>query len=89
MTQDHLLRVFYKTSPRREETRIGLAVSKKVGNAVTRNRIKRVLREEFRLSPFREKGIDALIVVKPKGKRSIHTTPLLKQSFYRCFGQIS
>ena len=30
-----------------EEFRIGLSVSKKVGNAVTRNRIKRYLRQAF------------------------------------------
>ncbi|MFC5775622.1 ribonuclease P protein component [Ectobacillus antri] len=33
--------------PGQEEFRIGLSVSKKVGNAVARNRIKRVIRQVF------------------------------------------
>jgi len=46
-------------------SRLGIAVPKRVGNAVTRNRIKRLIRETFRLN--RESigaSIDLLIVVR-------------------------
>ena len=91
MVQDQWLRVFYKRARDQRVTRIGFAVSKKVGNAVVRNRIKRVLREEFRLSPFRELGLDALVTIKPKkvekGPRAFSNE--LRKSFYRCLQRIS
>lgn len=44
--------------------RIGLAVSKKSGNAVQRNRIKRILREFFRLHFEKLTGAELVIVPK-------------------------
>ncbi|MGX9364938.1 ribonuclease P protein component [Desulfoplanes sp. PS50] len=45
--------------------RLGLAVSKKVGNSVQRNRIKRVVREFFRLHQDRiPSGIDYVVIPK-------------------------
>jgi len=46
-------------------TRLGLTVSRKVGGAVVRNRLKRQLREIFRLSLSKNiKNTDIMIVVK-------------------------
>ncbi len=46
--------------------RLGLSVSRRVGNAVHRNRIKRRLREAFRLiQPTMPAGYDLVIIVKP------------------------
>ncbi|MFN0010554.1 MAG: ribonuclease P protein component [Phycisphaerales bacterium] len=47
-------------------TRLGLSVGKRVGNAVERNRVKRLLREAFRLSQ-RElpPGLDLIVSVRP------------------------
>lgn len=45
--------------------RLGLAVSKKIGSSVRRNRVKRLVREFFRLHQH-EYGVRADIVVVPK-----------------------
>jgi ribonuclease P protein component len=48
-------------------SRLGLVVSRKVGNAVARNRIKRVLREYFRQERAKfPEGMDCVIAVRPQ-----------------------
>ena len=45
-------------------TRIGFIVSKKVGGAVTRNRVRRRLRELFRKIPDRPLGMDLVVIAR-------------------------
>jgi ribonuclease P protein component len=51
----------------RDITRLGTIVSKKVGNSIKRNRIKRLIREYFRLNKKKiPKGHDIIIVAQTK-----------------------
>lgn len=45
-----------------QHARLGLAVSRKYGNAIRRNRLKRRLRECFRLNGVRAESVDVLVV---------------------------
>ena len=76
------------------QTRIGISASKKVGKSHDRNRIKRIIREYFRTSPFKFYGYDILFVVswaKSINHESLETkeTHLLKNmdDFFKYFAR--
>ena len=52
-------------------SRLGLTVSPKVGNAVTRNRIRRIIKENYRLLQGLAQGYDIVVVAR---KRSVNAT---------------
>jgi len=48
-----------------DSTRLGLSVSRKVGDSVTRNRVKRVLREEFaRVAAAVPAELDVVVIAR-------------------------
>lgn len=59
--------VMYIGKGRSDTVRIGITVGKKIGNAVKRNRVRRVIREAFRMTaPFIKTGLDIIIVARTR-----------------------
>jgi ribonuclease P protein component len=55
--------IFFFTKTNDSQTRLGIGVSKKIGNAVKRNKIKRLIRETFRKSSYKNEYLDVLVTV--------------------------
>ena len=69
------LLVMYVKKTDRPETRIGISVSKKVGNSVVRHHITRLLRESFRLhEDMTETGLDIVVVARAAAKEESYKT---------------
>lgn len=64
-TSRHFVFLVAARDSAREPSRLGVVVTRKIGNATQRNRIKRVCRECFRLWPgFVPDGIDLVVIAR-------------------------
>lgn len=62
--------VYYRPN-RRRNNRLGVTVSAKLGHAVVRNRVRRRIREIFRLSqPKMKQGYDMIVVARSRAVRA-------------------
>ena len=57
--------VMYVLENHTEENRLGISVSKKVGNSVVRHRVTRLIRESYRLQESKfQKGYDIVVIAR-------------------------
>lgn len=60
--------VLYVWKNRLDQNRLGITVSKKLGNAVTRNKVRRRIREIYRLHEEEfSSGLDLVVVARVRG----------------------
>lgn len=68
---NRLLIMYVMRTGQERETRIGISVSKKVGNSVVRHHVTRLVRESFRLNKDRVKtGLDIVVVARATAKEA-------------------
>ncbi|MGY3766786.1 ribonuclease P protein component [Vagococcus vulneris] len=58
--------VYHLENPKNTHYRVGLSVGKKIGNAVTRNRVKRLIRQSlFELTEIIKSDQDFIVIARP------------------------
>mgnify|MGYP006282958321 FL=1 len=78
--------VMFSLSTEHPGPRLGLAVSRRVGNAVTRNRLKRQIRESFRHHQHHLGNRDLVVIAR--GSASQAGSDSLQRDLARCWGKI-
>ncbi len=70
-----------------EKGRVGFTVSNKIGHAVTRNRIRRRLREIYRLNSYRlQGGLDIVVVARSRSAQAEYAQ--LERAFLSACGRL-
>lgn len=92
LIQNSIIRVYSKVaSTDRGHARFGFAISKKVGKAHDRNRLKRIMRDYVRKSVVCDLNFDFLFVVSPRtlqGNDPVYAEQRFKKSLEDVVGKI-
>lgn len=80
--------VIYVLPNNKEENRIGVAVGKKAGKSVVRNRLKRLIREAYRINCEQiENGLDIVIVWKNSANVENVNFDIVQKSLLKCLNK--